>query len=562
MVAIMYVEHVRHTVNARTYEQVLLRETYREAGAPRSAVKHRTLLNLTHYDPADVAAIEWALKHKGSLEGMGEMAFGAVRTRQGPSVGSVWVLYQVAERIGLAQALGPSQEGRRALWQVLARLIDQGSRLSAVRLAQEHGACAVLGLEPFDEEALYRNLDWLDERQAHIEQALYRRRGGSQTGHLFLYDVTSSYLEGVCNAYAAFGYNRDGKRRKRQIVVGLLTDAQGTPLSTQVFAGNTQDPKTVEAQIRKLVERFGVKEVTLVGDRGMLKSLQLDLLVAEGFHYLTAITKPQIDTLLKAGVLQMEMFDEHLGEVCVEEMRYLVRRNPMRVDELAAQREDKFHTLVERARERTCYLAQHRKAQPDTALGAVRACAQSLLIASWAHVDVCRREVRVVRDDAALADVSRLDGCYVLKTDVAPAHATAETLHARYKDLGLVEQAFRTSKTGHLELRPIYVRTKAHTRGHVFVVMLAYLLRRELARAWRKLDTTVEEGLEKLNSLCATEVIFPSGARCLTIPEPRDTLACLFDAMDVSPPMALPKSYGVVATKQKLPPHRKRPETA
>jgi hypothetical protein len=350
-------------------------------------------------------------------------------------------------------------------------------------LAQEHAACAVLGLAPFDEEALYRNLDWLDGRQARIEQALYRGRDRAEAGALFLYDVTSSYLEGVCNAYAAFGYNRDGKRRQRQIVVGLLMDAQGVPLSTQVFAGNTQDPQTVEAQIRKLVERFGVKAVTLVGDRGMLKSLQLDALALEGFHYLTAITKPQINTLLKTGVLQLEMFDERLGEVVLDGTRYLVRRNPMRAGELAAQREDKFHTLVERARERTRYLAQHRKAQPDTALGIVQACAQSLLIASWAHAEVRGREVRVVRDDAALADVSHLDGCYVLKTDVAPAHATAETLHARYQDLGLVEQAFRTSKTGHLERRPIYVRTKAHTRGPVFVVMLAYLLRRELARA-------------------------------------------------------------------------------
>ena len=143
------------------------------------------------------------------------------------------------------KALGTSQEGMRTLWQVFARCIDQGSRLSAVRLAGEHAACAVLGLGAFDEESLYRDLDWLDARQASMEVALYRRRRGSKPSQLFLYDVTSTYLEGRCNAYGAYGYNRDRKRGKLQIVVGLLTDAEGFPVSVEVFQGNTQDPKTV-----------------------------------------------------------------------------------------------------------------------------------------------------------------------------------------------------------------------------------------------------------------------------------------------------------------------------
>jgi transposase len=140
---------------------------------------------------------------------------------------------------------------------------------------------------------------------ARIVGAWERGRRGAKPSRLFLYDVTSTYLEGRCNAYGAFGYNRDRKRGQLRIVLGLLTDAEGFPVSVEVFQGNTQDPKTVSSQIRKLVERFNARDVTRVRNRGMLKSLQVEELAGEGFHYLTAITKPQIDTLLKRGVLQI-----------------------------------------------------------------------------------------------------------------------------------------------------------------------------------------------------------------------------------------------------------------
>jgi len=554
----MYVDHVRHTVNEREYEQVLLRESYREPGAMRSRVKHRTLLNLTHCDPSEVAAIEWALQHKHVLPGvLTGPGLAGLELVQGPSVGAVWLLYQVAERTGLVKALGTCPEGLRTLWQVFARCIDPGSRLSAVRLAGDHAVRAILGLGAFDEEALYRDLDGLDARQASVEVSLYRRRRGAKPSRLFLYDVTSTYLEGRCNAYGAFGYNRDRKRGKLQIVMGLLTDAEGFPVSVEVFQGNTQDPKTVSSQIRKLVERFDAHEVTLVGDRGMLKSLQLEELAEEGFHYLTAITKPQIDTLLARGVLQMELFEDRLGEIEADGLRYLVRRNPQRQAELEAQREDKYRCVLARAQARNAYLAQHPKARVETARKEVAGYARTLRIDTWAHVEVHGRTVCVQRDETALTELARLDGCYVLKTDVAVPQASAELLHTRYKDLGLVEQAFRTCKTAHLELRPVYVRTPAHTRAHAFIVMLAYLLRCALARAWAGLDLTVEEGLRQLTTLCATEVRFPGGNACLTVPTPRHSVATLFATAKVAPPTALPRNHDPVATKQKLLPHRK-----
>ena len=200
-----------------------------------------------------------------------------------------------------------------------------------MRLAAHHAACDILDLEAFDEDDLYENLDWLCENQAAIEGRLFNHLGASPAPEVFLYDVTSSYLEGTENELAAFGYNRDGKRGKKQIVIGLLCDGAGEPLSIEVFTGNTSDPKTLAPQIRKAAERFGARGVTFVGDRGMIKSGQIEALGEERFHYITAITKAQIRTLLKDQVIQLDLFDRDLAEVEANDgLRYILRRNPAR----------------------------------------------------------------------------------------------------------------------------------------------------------------------------------------------------------------------------------------
>ena len=329
----MFIDDATFTRNGKTYRRVLLRNSYRLNGQ----VRHDTLANLSHCSDDEIRAIKLALKHKGQLSQLGNL-HAEISTQQGLAVGAVWVLHQLAQQLGLVKALGQSRPAKLALWLVLASVIAQGSRLSAVRLAQQHAVCDLLSLEAFNEDDLYQAMDWLDARQSTIEAALFSHRYATagQTPTLYLYDVTSSYLEGEQNELGEYGYNRDGKKGKKQIVIGLLTDEEGWPITVEVFAGNTQDPKTFKAQIDKLVQRFGVKQVTLVGDRGMIKTTQINDLKDEGFHYLTAITKPQIEALLKMDILQWSMFDEDLVEVTTEEVRYIVRRNPQRAEELAA----------------------------------------------------------------------------------------------------------------------------------------------------------------------------------------------------------------------------------
>jgi uncharacterized protein YbjQ (UPF0145 family) len=466
----MYVDVSTVRANGKSYTRYLLRENYREDGK----VKHRTVANLSSCSPEEIAAIRLALKHKAQLAQVLEQASaqafprasqrgepaveGAtgrktataaavdltlVQLGQGKPIGAVWLLAQLARELGITQALGDDCAGRLALWQVLARVIDQGSRLSAVRLASSH-ACGFVGLPRFCEDDLYANLDWLESHQEAIEQALFTRHKaqGADSG-LFLYDVTSSYLEGQCNELAAFGYNRDGKRGKSQVVIGLLCDAAGVPLAIEVFTGNTQDPKTVDSQIKKVAVRFGAKAVTFVGDRGMIKSAQMESLGQRGWSYITAITKPQIERLLKCEVLQMGLFDDAVAEVTDKETneRYVLRRNPVRQSELEATHLAKCARVRAALDKENQYLAEHARAKAALALARVRQQAKRLGLDAWISVDINGRVLSMTEDVALRQEHTKLDGCYVIKTNLPQAMASKEVVHERYKDLAQVEWA-------------------------------------------------------------------------------------------------------------------------
>ncbi len=546
----MYLDRSQTTVNGKTYHRVLLRQSFRQEGK----VKHRTIANLSACSPEELQAIALALQHKHDLDSLRPTDPGPLHLRQGLSFGAVWALHQLAERIGLIQALGSDRPGKLALWQVLARAIDQGSRLSAVRLAGSHAACDVLELGPFNEDHLYPNLAWLAENQARIEQELFAQLHPNGCPDLFLYDVTSSYLEGDHNALAAWGYNRDGKPGKKQIVIGLLCDSQGRAVSIEVFVGNTADPKTVGSQIQKVVERFGGKGVTFVGDRGMIKGPQIKELGQAHFHYLTAISKPQIESLLKKKVFPMELFDTTVAEVASipEKVRYLLRRNPQRALETQQSRQSKQDSLAKFLQEKNDYLAQKPKAQVEVALKAVRTRAAQLKIHDWLSLEAQGRKLVWTLDEPALAEAKKLDGCYVIKTDLLGDWATTQVVHDRYKDLALVEQNFRTSKTVELEMRPVHVRLEASTRGHVLVVMLAHRLIQELQPCWAAENLTVQEALNELSSLCVTEVVVNGTVKDQLVPEGRAQVKRLLELAQIQMPKKLHYTGSTVATRKHL----------
>lgn len=254
----------------------------------------------------------------------------------------------------------------------------------------------------------------------------------------------------------------------------------------------------------------------------------------------------------------MELFDEQLSEVATHDgRRYVLRRNPVRAGETAAMRADKLASVGKLVDRQNAYLAGHPRAGADTAMRKVAERIERLKLSAWLSVSARDRTLVLDEDAQALAEASKLDGCYCLTSDLTVKQASKETIHDRYKDLAQVERAFRTSKTGHLELRPIHVRLESRTRGHALVVMLAYRLVLELARRWRALDVTVEEGLHALATLCTVEVQWGKSPAVNEIPQPRASVARLLTAASISLPPAIPHKGLHVSTKKKLTSRRK-----
>jgi hypothetical protein len=402
----MYIDIAFIRARGKVYKRVLLRTSYREDGK----VKHKTIANLSGRPDEEIEAIRFALKNKGDIERLLQGA-ASPQMKQGSAIGSIYALNVISKKLGISAALGHSRNSKLALWQILARVIAQGSRLSAVRLATLHAACDVLSLDSFTEDDLYQNLDWLSLNQKKIEKRLFDGGTSRSKVNLFLYDVTSSYTEGDLNEYANYGYNRDKKRGKKQIVIGLLTDIEGDPVSVQVFEGNTADSTTFVEQVHKIREQFGVENVIWVGDRGMIKQPQIETLPA-GSQYVTAITRPQTLNLLKCGIISLTDFSDQVVEVAHKGIRYILRRNPVRVKEIELHRMQKLHALQRLIEERNQYLLEHPKAVIEKAVESVRLRAKKLKISTWVKITSSGRSLSHEIDNGQMQKESALDGCF------------------------------------------------------------------------------------------------------------------------------------------------------
>ena len=472
----MYIESVP---NRGSPPAILLRESYRDGGK----VKKRTLLNLSDWPRERIAGFKMLLKG-GTVIPQDQNSITIIRSLPH---GHVTAALGTARKIGLDRLLGP--DGNRCRDLILAlvvnRILDPGSKLAAARALSPDTATSSLGqqlgLGVVGEDELYSALDWLAVRQPAIEAALAKRHFTG--GTLVLYDVSSSYLEGRCCSLAQFGYSRDGKRGKLQIVYGLLCATDGCPVAIEVFAGSTADPATLTSQVTKLRQRFGLDHVVLVGDRGMITQARItEDLKAAGLDWITALRAPAIKALRDAGALQMSLFDERdMAAITAPDFpgeRLIVCRNRRLGAERARKREDLL-LATERDLARIA-AAVARKRQPlrgqadiGIAVGAVIDQHKMAKHFALAITDTCFTFTRKANEITAEA---ALDGIYIVRTSL-PATALDDTATVRnYKSLSLVERAFRCPKTVDLQIRPVYHWLADRVRAHVFLCMLAYYL--------------------------------------------------------------------------------------
>jgi transposase len=516
----MFIKRNRSRLAGKTYASVLLVQGKRipakrpagrrraDSPPPKSVVIHETLANLSRLPTRLIEVIEAFCKDSKSDLGAAPAArdgestpvnAGCGAVEVGPCYGALAGLQGLARELGIVSAVGEATRTQRlALYLVYARLMHQGSRLSAALASEDHAVREVLEVGGFDEDDLYLALEYLGEQQEQIEAALTSKPCGKGASSVFLYDVTSVYFEGQHNELAEFGYNRDGKKGKKQMVAGLLTDGQGELRSIQLYPGNTNDPRTFLDAVDKLKVRFGAEEVALVGDRGMIKALGKKALGEANFRYVTALTEPQVRALLKRGKLQMELFDDHPAEVEIGAKRYVLRRNPQTQARERARRTDQWQRVQAWIRKRNEQVKLQARCQPGSSLRQAQGLLAKYRLKGWVNVRLEGREVVWQEDQAAREVEGQLDGCYVVESDLPVAAANTQQVHDRYVDLTAVERDFRTLKTGLLQIRPVFLRKADRTRGHALVSLLALKLARELDQRMAPLGLTVDDAVERL----------------------------------------------------------------
>jgi transposase len=409
--------------------------------------------------------------------------------------GHVAAVLGMIRKLKLETIISPVACNQRdlVLAMIVSRILAPCSKLAAARALDTETLSTslgeVLGIESADVSELYRSMDWLLVRQAEVENALASNH--LSNGSLVLYDVTSVYVEGSKCPLAQLGYNRDGKKGKKQIVLGLLCSVQGCPIAVEVFEGNTADPKTLASQIAKVRTRFGLSRVVIVGDRGMITEARLrdDLRCEEGIEWITALRAPAIRKLVQNGSLQLSLFDEKdLAEISdpdYPDERLVVCKNPLLAYERARKREDLLQATEKKLNkvvEATMRQMRRLKGKEKIALRVGKILDQFKMAKHFCF-EIQEESFRYCRNQETITSESSLDGIYVIRTSLSQDEmSTADTVRA-YKGLSRAERAFRILKSIDLQIRPIFHWTSNRIKSHVLLCMLAYYVEWHMKQA-------------------------------------------------------------------------------
>jgi hypothetical protein len=487
----VHIHTTRRHYKDKVYETTLLRRSYREGGK----VKTETLGNLSHLPKETIEVVRASLKGESFVRaedaGLSPEGFSIERSLLH---GHVAACFAMAEKLQLAEVIGPAcRERDIVMGLVAARATKPSSKLAATRLFADTTIGADLGLCEVGTDDLYGAMDWLYERQDAIEAGLAARH--LHAGSRVLYDLSSSWMEGTACPLVARGHSRDGKRGKPQIDYGLLTDPEGRPIAVEVFKNNTGDPSAFIEAVKTVRERFGLEEITFVGDRGMITKARITALSKfPGASWITALRAPDIKALVSSGAIRMSLFDEaNLAEITHPDYqgeRLIVCRNPALADRRTHTRAallEATETALEklRANVEAGRLKDHTKIalKAARALGKYKMAKHFELRVEQGQITWSRRQERIDQEAAT-------DGIYVIRSPLPSTTASPTELVGMYKSLAEVEADFRSWKASDLDLRPIFHWTENRVRAHVLLCLLAGYLTWHLRRAVAPLTFT------------------------------------------------------------------------
>ena len=483
----------------KDYSSAYLRRTYRDAGK----VKNETVANLSALPDHVIDLIEAGLKGQQMVP-----AASAVTITGSAPHGHAAAVYAMAAKLGLPALLGPAGRARDlALALIISRVIAPASKLSTLTWWADTTLGADLGVAGASTDDIYAAMDWLEHRQDAIEADLARRHLGPEANpaRMALFDLSSSWLEGRHCPLAARGYSRDGKKGKLQIEYGLLTDPSGRPVAVRVFPGNTGDPAAFTDIVDVVRKTFGLQDMVMVGDRGMITSARIDAMNQaddgtprlDPYQWITALRAPAIRKLMADdGPLQLSLFDQQdLAEITSPDFpgeRLIACRNPV----LAADRARTREELLAATEKLLAPIISRVQAGRLAGAGPIGVEVGKVITryktGKHFEVTITDTSLAVTRKQDQIDAEAALDGFYVLRTPVPASELDAAAVVTAYKNLKYVERDFRHIKSDDLDLRPVFHRLEERVRAHVLICMLACYLTWHLRRAWAPLTFTDE----------------------------------------------------------------------
>jgi len=542
--------------NGKIYESVLLCRKYRDkiTGKPQTEVVFN--LSKLGLDNKTLTILKSSInKAKGVLVDSED-----IKAKKTIDFGFVHLLVTIMNRLLISKTLDTvfGQNANIIKLMIIGKIVTRGSKLHIFNWIKRNNYLPELlniDIKNLKLDDLYAQLSELSIMQTKVEKKwnIYHKK---RHNDIYLYDITSSYFEGTQNVLSAFGYNRDGKKGKKQITIGLITDSEGFPLKIEVFKGNELDYKTVNGQLMALKEQFGAQNITLVGDRGMRIRLNLEELSADerqNIFYISALSNNEIRALINDQVIQLELFSNELVEIEEAGTRYILCNNPILQKEKNETRENLKSRFEQEINEIKKSWKKRRQQNLDNLekienghknKKLVTVFTQKMLenykyrstkalehykMSKFYTITITNDEFKIDYDLDKYQDEKSLDGKYIIETTVPQEAMTSKEVREKYKELQNVEHAFRDLKTDKLNIRPIFHVNEAQTRGHVFVSMFSYAIVKELENSiypWLKnyneknnCKLSYDDICDELNNIKVSELEIGHKMKKILVPE-------------------------------------------
>jgi len=547
----MFVKVTPRKKGNKTYYYAELVESYREDGK----VKHRRIAYFGRVDPETARRLKIAFSPDfDSFTNLNK-----VKYLSAVPYGNFFLIEYCLKQLGMFDyfqynfvspdphiTVSTALKGIKAM--LFQRLLQPDSKLALLEWLPLTPLKHFLAPGELDLQSLYRSLEVLQANLKHVEEYLYHMaiEQFKEDSKELYYDLTSSYFEGRKCIIAEYGYSRDKRKDRKQIVIGLVTTASGFPLKCKVYPGNRVDKTTVKEMISELQEEFPFQEIVLVGDRGMLTADNVATIEELGHKYVMALPRIQSKKYLKDRDINLKSMRKITTDLYAqfipggENQRLLLCLNTQKREEDREYRQFCLQSIQEQLERLNNSLGKNKTiTSRDEAMKRVGMILKENFARKYFRVVTVNSsknplgfEIQYQLKTAQIEEDEKLDGTFMICSNEQSYED--EKLIQVYKNLSQVERAFKVIKN-ELDIRPINHYKPVRVEGHVYLCVLAYFITKviEYIAHQKKLNKSAPKILRELSQIALIEIHLPDGQKKYSLTTMQEEHKEIFKAFQI-----------------------------